>query len=103
MKESTKKLIAEINAMPKTWGSEVIPKEKWIDPSKTYKTRGGKRVEHIQIVLHNGIGEEVTNPVKGSIIVREKPRKTEYCIWALDGVWDVVWNNHPELDLIEVS
>jgi hypothetical protein len=101
MLESTKQLIKDIEAMPKTWGTSVIPKEKWIDPAKTYKTRDGKRVIDIHIVMKNSCGDEVTYPVKGSIVIREKPWKTEWAIWSLDGRADVVWGNHSERDLVE--
>ncbi|MCK5307115.1 MAG: hypothetical protein KAJ73_00755 [Zetaproteobacteria bacterium] len=70
--------------MSKSWGSEVIPKDQWIDPAKEYTSRGC-RVVGLEIVLHNSNGKEVTYPVKGTIIIREKPLKTEYAIWALDG------------------
>jgi hypothetical protein len=73
----------------KGWGSDVIPQENWIDPAKTYRTRDGKRVEGLQIVLHNSVGEEVTYPVKGTIIVRESPMRKEYAIWTLDGRADL--------------
>lgn len=84
----------------KGWGTEVIPREKWIDPEKKYRTRSGKKVFGLKIVLHNSVGDEVTYPVKGSIDngPRREPR---YCIWSLDGRADVVWNDrHPD-DLIE--
>ncbi len=85
------------------WGTTNIPKEDWIDVDKTYKTRDGKRVENLQIVLHNSCGSEVTYPVKGNIVVREKPRKTEYSIWSLDGKADVVFRGKEHNDLKQVK
>ena len=74
-----------------------------IDPTKEYRTKSGKRVISINIVTHNSCGGKVTYPVKGCIVVREKPWKTDYCIWSADGRYDVVWGNHSELDLVEVT
>lgn len=74
----------------KNWGTKVIPKEQWIDPTKTY-TCNGKRVIGLEIKHYNDVGDEVTYPVKGTIILREKPFKTKYTIWSLDGRADVVW------------
>jgi len=61
-----------------------------IDLTKTY-TCGGKRVLGLQIVRYNSAGNEVTYPVKGSVVICEKPFKTEYRIWSIDGIADVVW------------
>ncbi len=87
--------------MPRDWGSDVVPKEKWIDPNKKY-TCNGRRVIGLEIRLHNSNGEEVTYPVKGTVVLREKPRKTEYRIWTLDGRSNVVWSD-TEHDLVEVT
>ena len=81
------------------WGTKVIPKKFWIDPTKKY-TCGGNRVENITIVLHNSCGDEVTYPVKGTIILREKPLKTTFAIWSLDGRADVVWGKGNNLKLV---
>jgi len=62
-----------------------------IDINKKY-TCNGKRVINLKIELKNSIGEDVTYPVKGSIVVREKPFKLKYAIWSIDGKEDVVWN-----------
>jgi hypothetical protein len=83
----------------KSWGADVVPKERWIDPKKTYKTRDGKRVIGLAIQLHNANGNEVTFPVKGSIVVRTKPFKTIYAVWTLDGRHSVL--KESEHDLIE--
>ena len=66
-----------------------------IDPTKKY-TCGGCRVENISI-NHN----PVTYPVRGTIVLREKPRKTTYAIWSPDGIADVVWGKGH--NLIEVK
>ena len=73
-----------------------------IELTKQYKTKDGCRVELHEIVLKNSYGKEVTYPVKGTIVLREKPRKTEYMIWSLDGIIDVVWGNNSHHDLVEV-
>lgn len=67
-----------------------------IDVTKRY-TCGGKRVINLQIVTHNSCGERVTYPVKGSVVVREKPLKLDYRIWSLDGEADVVWHKGENL------
>lgn len=71
-----------------------------IDITKEYKTRDGKRVINLARVDFNSAGHRVTYPIKGTIIVREKPRKTEYAIWSDEGVSDVVWGNHKHRDLV---
>jgi len=83
----------------KSWGTDVIPKELWIDPTKSY-TCGGNPVENLQIVLHNGNGDEVTYPVKGTI--RAKGRRPHYAIWSLDGRANTVWDE-PFFDLVLVE
>jgi hypothetical protein len=67
-----------------------------IDITKKY-TCGGKRVVDLQIVTHNSCGQQVTYPVKGSVVVREKPLKLEYRIWSMDGIADVVWGKGDNL------
>jgi hypothetical protein len=84
------------------WGTTNIPKEKWIDPNKKYKTRNGKRVENLHIVLYNSVGDEVTYPVKGTVVVRERPRKTEYCIWSLDGQKNICFQDQKGYDLVQI-
>jgi hypothetical protein len=88
--------------VPLNWGTTVTPPEKRIDPSKTYRTRSGKRVLNLEIVLHNSVGNEVTFPVKGTIITCEKPLRTAYGIWTLDGRSSVLVDI-TKLDLVEVS
>lgn len=61
-----------------------------IDINKKY-TCNGKRVTNLTIVLKNSLGENVTYPVKGSIVIREKPLKLKYAIWSIDGKNDIVW------------
>jgi len=72
-----------------------------IDLNKQYQTQDGKRVELHEIVLKNSCGRNVTYPVKGSIFLREKPRKTKYMIWSIDGIVDVVFGNSSEWNLME--
>lgn len=86
-----------------SWGTTVIDRADWIDPAKEYRTRRGKRVICLEIVLHNSCGNEVTFPVKGTIIDREaKPgtrEKLRYMIWTLDGR-SSVFEGDPRDDLI---
>mgnify|MGYP000868657266 FL=1 len=85
----------------KGWGTEHTPEEQRIDPSKRYRTRKGQVVINLQIVLHNSCGNEVTFPVKGTVVVRTKPLKTQYCIWTLDGRHQLFQESG--LDLIPVE
>ena len=71
----------------KNWGTKVIPKKFWIDPTKKYTTRNGWNVENLMIVMENSIGNEVTFPIKGTYI-KKRPGKSNqkiYAIWTLDG------------------
>ncbi len=86
----------------KCWGLDVIPEEKHIKLDKQYRTRDGKRVVLHEITLYNSALREVTYPVKGTIIHREKPLKQEYFIWSLDGRADVTFSGRENLDLVEI-
>lgn len=67
------------------WGTTNTPVNKRIEPSaNTYKTRNGRPILGLEIVLHNSANREVTFPVKGSID-RGKNREPRYQIWTLDG------------------
>ena len=88
-----------------SWGTTNIPKDKWIDPTKNYKTRNGKRIVNLHIEMENGCGHEVTYPIKGSVVLSEAPLKTSYEIWSLDGRKNVLPDSAchgtpSELDLI---
>ena len=83
------------------WGINNVPKEDVVDCRKVYTTVSGKRVVDLRIQLYNGEGREVTYPVKGTVIEREKPLKVRYAIWTLTGLSDVVWNNRKEDNLKE--
>ena len=63
-----------------------------ININKKY-TCNGKPVINLQINLKNSAGEMVTYPVKGTIVLSEKPWRTKYCIWSIDGIYDIVWGN----------
>jgi len=77
-----------------------------IDLSKTYKTRSGLKVVLHKIVLKNSCGKNVTYPVKGTIYHNTKKnyghQKTQYFIWSIDGIADIVWGNNRDLDLVEI-
>lgn len=85
------------------WGTAVIDKEDWIDPTRKYRTRRGHRVIDLQITLKSSTGQEVTFPVKGTVIVQEaapgKRELTTYMIWTLDGRSSVVGSSDEE-DLV---
>jgi predicted membrane GTPase involved in stress response len=85
------------------WGTTNTPKEDWITPYKSYKTKSGKKVIIHNIKLFNDAGREVTYPVKGTIITKRKGKsdKHEYAIWSLDGRANVVFSDTN--DLIEVE
>jgi len=73
-----------------------------IDINKSVQTKSGKRVINLQYVPLNGIGNEVTFPIKGTIVLREKPFKTTYNVWTKDGLNDPVWNSEPENDIVNI-
>lgn len=85
----------------KNWGTDVIAPEKWIAPAKQYRTKSGKRVIGLEVVLKNSTGAEVTFPVKGSIVTSEKPFRTLYHIWTLDGRSSVL--KESGLDLVKAE
>ena len=68
-----------------SWGSTNTPENKRINLSDNYVTREGKRVINLHCVLHNSLGREVTFPIKGTVILKEKPYRTTYTIWTLEG------------------
>ena len=65
-----------------------------LDLTKEY-TCNGKRVIGLEykplVICANGTVINVTYPVKGCIVIREKPRKLVYQIWSEDGIADIVW------------
>lgn len=71
-----------------------------LDITRPLHTKSGKRVIGLKIKEHNCVGNKVTYPLKGSIVIREKPLKLEYCIWTLDGIYDIVFNTHEEMNLV---
>ena len=87
--------------MKKNWGIGIVPESQWIDLDEKYQTRSGQRVINLERKLYNGNGNEVTFPVKGSVVVREKPFKSEYQIWTIDGRADVL--NKSDDDLVRAD
>lgn len=71
-----------------------------IDINKKY-TCAGKRVICLRIKRYNDAGNEVTYPVKGIVVLQEKPLRTACRIWSIDGIADVVWNKGD--NLVEVD
>lgn len=68
-----------------------------------YYTKDGRKVLNLQYVALNSCGNEVTYPYKGSIVIKEKPLKLEYCIWSKEGKVDVVWGEQANKDLVMTS
>jgi hypothetical protein len=90
----------------KSWGTENVPKELWVDTSKEYRTRSGKRVVGLRIQMCNSMGQEVTYPVKGSIeTISPNGRVShQYRIWSLSGLENVVPGyDHNPTDLVLVA
>ena len=71
-----------------------------IDINKTYKTKSGKRVINLIYKLFNDCGNKVTYPIKGTVVLKEKPVQYEYHVWSEDGISDVVWGKYSGYDLI---
>jgi hypothetical protein len=71
-----------------------------IDFTKEYKTKSGKRVIGLYNIPYNSAGEKVTYPIKGSIVLSEKPFRTKYQIWSEDGKVDVVFGKNSSEDLV---
>lgn len=72
-----------------------------IDITKAYRTRSGKRVIGLTYQEFGSAGNRVTFPIKGSIVVKEKPLKLVYTIWTEDGLFQAskLWGPNPN-DLI---
>lgn len=71
------------------------------DTSKTYRTRSGHRVVLHEVVPRNSCGALVTFPVKGTIVLSEKPRRTRFNIWTIDGRAEAVGES--KFDIVEVE
>lgn len=65
-----------------------------LDLTKEY-TCNGKRVIGLEytptVICSNGTAIQVTYPIKGTIVVSEKPRKLRYQTWSEEGIADIVW------------
>ena len=61
-------------------------------------TSGGHRVINLSYVPFNSAGNKVTFPIKGTVVLSEKPLKTTYHIWTSDGV-SIVFGSS-EFDLV---
>ena len=82
------------------WGTTNTPKSKRIDPNKAYRTRRHQLIIGLEIQLANSNGNEVTFPVKGSVVMG-KGKKPMYTIWTLDGKHDLFQDT--DLDLVEIK
>lgn len=93
------------NNMLKSWGLDIIPKNLQVDILKKYKTLNNKEVVITDVKLYNSINQEVTFPIKGFIILKNKNKKDKYIYttWTLDGRVDVTdYNYINKYNLIEV-
>lgn len=70
----------------RNWGSDVVPKEEWIDPHQNY-TCDGCPVVNIEIKLLNSAGREITYPVVGHVrkVNSRGKLSLERRSWTLDG------------------
>ncbi len=73
-----------------------------IDIKKNWKTKSGKKVINIQYVPKNSCGDLVTFPIKGSVVIKEKPLKLEYNIWMANGQFDI-FDPHHGYNLVEAT
>jgi len=91
----------DFSKFKKSWGTDVIPKKFWLDPTKTYTTKNGCKVTNLQLVLKNSSGKEVTFPFKGTLhIPREgKKDRISYEIWTLDGRCSINEDSPYNIDL----
>lgn len=73
--------------MLKSWGLDIIPKNLQIDILKKYKTLNNNEVILTDIKLYNSSNMEVTFPIKGYIILKNKNKRDKfiYTTWTLDG------------------
>lgn len=56
--------------------------EKTIDITAPQVTVNGKRITGLAREEKNGNGRRVTYPLKGSVVIREKPLKLQFCTWT---------------------
>lgn len=76
-----------------------------IDITKKYVTRNGRKVTLHEVKPKNSNGNLVTFPVKGTIDFsdingKKKKGSKHYCIWTMDGRYDVM--KPTKLDLVEI-
>ena len=85
----------------RNWGSDIIPKEKWINPMKRY-TCNGKEVVRLRIkLIPKGCTREVTYPVSGTVMIKDASKDSGSC-WTLDGRFNINIDNNI-YDLVEVK
>ncbi len=82
----------------RNWGSDVIPPESRVSLDRLYQTRSGKQVILYEIRMLNNTDNEVTFPVKGSVIEKREFRsRRRYQIWTLDGRASVLGDHADDL------
>jgi hypothetical protein len=68
------------------------------------RTRNGKRVVNIQYKPYNSSGNLVTFPLKGTIILSEKPLKTTYQIFSIEGKLSLFGDhNHDIMNVPDIT
>ena len=67
------------------------------DTTKHYRTRAGEKVTVHEIVLKNAVGENVTFPVKCSILAQRKGARSRYAILRLDGKASIFGDHHDDV------
>lgn len=61
-------------------------------------TKSGKRIIGMRFRPFNDIGNPVTFPIKGSIVLREKPFKCTYQIWTVEGRASIFEETEEDID-----
>lgn len=60
-------------------------------------TVSGQRVINVQYKPYNSNGYPVTFPIKGTIILKERPLKMEFNVWTIDGKNSVFGNDRRDI------
>ncbi len=73
------------------------------DTTRKYHTRDGREVVLHEVVTHNSAGEEVTFPIKGTIIetLPSGRKKSAFEIWQMNGM-NMVFGPTPK-DIIDLE
>lgn len=74
-----------------------------LDLARPMRTRSGKRVINLVFKPLNDVGDVVTFPIKGSVVVREKPLRLRYATWTEHGAASVFREAHPNDLLLDIG